>query len=79
VNIFKEFDADIDDSDEGERGPATTSPKSDGDTITEQPKGESRKSRTPSPKGPNGEEPSRPAVIAMPPPPGYGSTETTST
>ncbi|KAK6014165.1 DnaJ domain protein [Ostertagia ostertagi] len=47
--------------------------------ITSQPTGDSRQPKTSSPKGPNGEEPIRPAVIAMPPPPGYGSTETTST
>ncbi|XGW30146.1 hypothetical protein V3C99_009280 [Haemonchus contortus] len=76
--VSEEFDpADVEDLDEGERGGATTSPKSGDDVITSQPTGESRSSSTPSPKGPNGEEPIRPAVIAMPPPPGYGSTGTT--
>ncbi|PIO67203.1 DnaJ domain protein [Teladorsagia circumcincta] len=57
---FKDFDpADMEDSDEGERGPTTTSPKSGDDVITSQPTGDSRKPKTPSPRGPNGEEPSR--------------------
>ncbi|ETN75837.1 hypothetical protein RB195_002194 [Necator americanus] len=49
--------------------------------ITSQPTGEKptpRSSPPPSLRGPNGEAPTRPAIIAMPPPPGYGSMESST-
>ncbi|WKY03434.1 hypothetical protein Q1695_004855 [Nippostrongylus brasiliensis] len=76
----EDFDVpDVEESEENGR-PTTSSPPSGDDVISSQPTGEPKKQprSPPSPRGPNGEEPVRPAVIAMPPPPGYGSTETTS-
>ncbi|KAL6740472.1 hypothetical protein Aduo_013823 [Ancylostoma duodenale] len=73
---------DFDEADgEGDSGTRPAESAEGATVITSQPTGEStgsRPSSPPSPRGPNGEAPTRPAVIAMPPPPGYGSMESST-
>ncbi|CAJ0601922.1 unnamed protein product [Cylicocyclus nassatus] len=69
-------DFDEGDSAEADATARTAEAGEDSPVITSQPTGDTTtRTSPPSPRGPNGEQPTRPTVIAMPPPPGYGSTE----